>query len=118
MDVSNGTGDGTDYRTGSCTTKEVRTSWTHLPDKSPQHCPDPQKMPWTISFRLHDGTIISATFPQPMLSVTLVKSRSGYTIKAVGKPAVKPKPTPKPVRSAKPVPPAKATKPARAKNAA
>jgi hypothetical protein len=87
MDVSNGTGEGTDYRTGSGTPKTA--TWTHLPDKKVLHCADP-KTPWTIWFRLKSGKTISATYDQPMVSVTLVKSGNSYKITAVKKKIEKP----------------------------
>lgn len=100
MDVSNGTGEGTDYRTGSGVPKEggpKEPAWTHLPDKSPHHCADP-KTPWTIWFRMKSGKIVSATYDQPMESVTLVKSGNGYkiTVKKLEKKPVKPTKTPAP----------------------
>jgi hypothetical protein len=98
MDVSNGTGEGTDYRTGSGVPKEV--TWTHLPDKKILHCADP-KAPFTIWFRLKSGKVLSATYDQPMESVSLVRSGSGYKINSVKKKVEKP--------TKKPAPPARTT---------
>jgi hypothetical protein len=94
MDVSNGTGEGTDYRTGSGVPKEG-FNWTHLPDKKVLHSADP-KTPFTIWFRLHSGKIVSASFDQPMASVTLVKTGTKYKINAVKKSVKKPGKTPAP----------------------
>jgi len=113
MDVSNSTGEDTQYRTGSGSTKMLNWApWTHLPKKAVLHCPDPKldakTKAWGISFQPPHGKAISATFDQPMQSVTLVKTAKGYEITTVKKPAEKPKP----ISQIKPVPkpPAKATK--------
>jgi hypothetical protein len=89
MDISNGTGDGTDYRTGSGAPKEGGLTWTHLPDKSSHTYEDP-KTPWTIWFRLRSGKIVSATYDRPVMSVALIKTGSGYKINAMTKPVEKP----------------------------
>jgi hypothetical protein len=113
MDVSNGTGEGTDYRTGSGTTKAriSQVIWKPLPDQQVCRCANP-KTPWTIWFRLQNGEIVSATFDRPVVSVTLVKTGNYYQIDAVEKPVKKRAKK----RAKKPVPPAKAVK--AAKNAA
>jgi len=106
MDVSNGTGEGTDYRTGSGTPKA--STWTRLPDKSTLHCPDaqPPSHDTVVEFRLPSGKILSATYNQPMASVSLVKNGSSYVISAVTKPFELP--VEKPGRKVPIKPPAKA----------
>ncbi len=102
MDVSNGTGEDTQYRTGSGTTKAV--AWTALPPKGILHCADPTGS-WTIFFRVHDGRIFSETFTESMAAVALVKNGSTYRITVTKK------------TDKKPARPAKA-KPTKAKTAA
>ena len=106
MDVSNGTGEDTQSRTGSGTTKRGQwEKWTALPAKGIVHCPDPAGS-WTIFFRLHAGTTISESITEPMAAVTLEKSGNDYRITSA-KGAVK-----------KPAQPAKPTKPAKVRSAA
>jgi hypothetical protein len=108
MDVTNSSGEDSQYRTGSGTTKEV--SWKALPDKRVLKCSDP-KVPWTIHFRLQDGTTLQATYNQPMASVILIKDETGYRVFACPKPLETPaKPTH--------MPPAKPTKPTTTRTAA
>jgi hypothetical protein len=104
MDVSNGTGEDTQYRTGSGTTKTVEwAKWTTLPSKGILHCADPAAS-WTICFKLPDGKILMESFTEPMASVTLVKSGDHYRITCAKK-VVK-----RPIKPAKPAIPAKPTK--------
>ena len=88
MDVSNGTGEDTQYRTASGTTKKAE--WTALPPKGILHCPDPAGS-WTLFFRVHDGRIFSQTFTEPMASVALQKSGGHYRITVTKKADKKPR---------------------------
>ena len=96
MDVSNSTGEDTHYRTGSDTTKTVQ--WMALPSKKTLRCADP-KGSWTISFKLHDGGLLSKTFTEPMATVTLVQSGKSYRIAVARKTVKKPVQPLKPVRA-------------------
>jgi hypothetical protein len=80
MDVTNGTGEDTQYRTGSGTTKEVM--WTALHPKETHHCVD-LKGPWTIYFMPHGGKPLLQAFTEPMASVALEKNGSDYRITAI-----------------------------------
>ncbi len=106
MDVTNSSGEDSQYRTGSGTTKEGM-SWKALPDKAVSQCSDP-KVPFTVHFRLQDGSTLNATYDQHMASVILIKDQTGYRIFACPKPVESP--SPKPTR----MPPTKVSK----KNAA
>jgi hypothetical protein len=112
MDVSNGTGEDTQYRTGSGTTKTVEwAKWTTLPSKGTFHCGDPAAS-WTICFKLPDGKILVESFTEPMASVTLTKSGNNYRI-ACGKKVIK-----RPIQPSRPAKPAVSNKPTKAKSAA
>ncbi|HEV7516958.1 MAG TPA: hypothetical protein VGR07_11720, partial [Thermoanaerobaculia bacterium] len=72
MDVSNSTGQDTQYRLGGGGGKAA-VNWQPLPNGSRSQCFDPQ-IPWTIDFQLPDGTVVSATFHHPKAAVALVKA--------------------------------------------
>ena len=82
MDVSNSTGQDTQYRVGNGGTKILVNNWQPLATQSTRQCSDPQG-PWTIEFQLPDGTILSATFEYPKAAVTLESNGNHYKIKAV-----------------------------------
>jgi hypothetical protein len=109
MDVTNSSGEDSQYRTGSGTTK----SWKALKDRAVLQCSDP-KVPFTVHFQLQDGTTLDATYDQPMAAVVLIKDEAGYRILAC------PKPVETPAKPAKPthMPPAKPTKPTTTRTAA
>jgi hypothetical protein len=100
MDVTNSSGEDSQYRTTSGTTKEV--NWKVLKNQAVLQCSDP-KVPWTIHFQLQDGTTLQATYDRPMASVVLIKDQTGYRIFACPKPVESP--AAKPTRMPPPQPP-------------
>jgi hypothetical protein len=119
MDVTNSSGDDTQYRLaggGKVISEDSCVGWQDLAHRTHHQCRDLQA-PWTIEFKMPSGKIVSATYRQRMASVTLVKVGSGYRINGARKPAEKPVKPPKPTRKP-PTKPVKDAKPTKAKNAA
>jgi hypothetical protein len=81
MDVSNTTGEDTQYRVANGVAK-LAANWQPLPRGSSLQCCSKIEAPWTIEFRLPNGTVLSATFNHPKGGVELVKTGNHYSIKA------------------------------------
>jgi hypothetical protein len=82
MDVSNSTGQDTQYRVANGGAKAQATNWQPLLRQSHHQCSDPTTA-FTIEFRLDDGTLVSHSFNHPKAAVELVKDGNNYKIKGI-----------------------------------
>jgi hypothetical protein len=81
MDVSNSTGQDTQYRVANGGTKAQANTWQPLPQQSRRQCCE-LTAPFTIEFMLADGTLVSHTFHHPKAIIELVEDGKNYKIKA------------------------------------
>jgi hypothetical protein len=81
MEVSNSSGQDTQYRVGHGGA-QAGVNWQPLAAQESFRCTDPQA-PWTIEFRLADGTVVSRTFQHPRAFVELVKDGNHYKVKTI-----------------------------------
>lgn len=81
MDVTNSSGQDTQYRLGHGGS-QAGVNWQPLPDQRSFRCADPQA-PWSIEFRLSDGTVVSRTFQHPQALVELAKDGDHYKVQAI-----------------------------------
>ena len=82
MDVSNSTGQDTQYRVANGGAKAQANDWRPLPQGSRCQCAD-LKAPFTIEFMLADQTtVVSHTFHHSKAVVELVEDGKSYKVKA------------------------------------